>query len=277
MATTIPVTSNQVPADEELMYELSRGRQEALEALHHRYAPRVFGLAAQTLDRATAEEIVQEIFLAVWRNAGTFDPARGRFRPWVFQIAHHRVLNEHRRRRRQPQLVEDPESLGMADLPDPAPDPGEIVGRGEERATMRAAVEALPPAQRRAVDLAFFEDLTHEQVATELHLPLGTAKTRIRAGLRQLRANLVGARGGGAGVCSGGLLARRTGCAGARHTRARPVHVTRECADPARSHARRAVGGARRSSRHGSSGPVVCEVRAPWGSDRSFQARFTNL
>jgi hypothetical protein len=138
-------------------------------------------------------------------------------------------------------------------------------------------VEALPPAQRRAVDLVFFEDLTHEQVATELHLPLGTAKTRIRAGLRQLRANLVGARGGGAGVCSGGLLARRTGCAGARHTRARPVHVTRECADPARSHARRSVGGARRSSPHGSSGPVVCEVRAPWGSDRSFQVRFTNL
>jgi hypothetical protein len=137
-------------------------------------------------------------------------------------------------------------------------------------------VDVLPPTQRRAVDLAFFEDLTHEQVATELHLPLGTAKTRIRSGLRQLRANLAGARGV-AGACSGGPLARRTGCAGARHTRVRPVHVTRDCADPARSRARRAVGWARRSSRYGPSGPVVGEVHAPLEFGGSSQVRFTNL
>jgi len=203
----MPVQPNQNPADEELMNELSSGRQEALEILHHRYASRIFGLAAQTLERATAEEIVQEIFIAVWRGAGTFDPARGRFRPWVFQIAHNRILNELRRRGRQPQLVEDPADLGMVDLPDPAPNPAEIVGRGEERATMRAAVDALPPEQRRVVGLAFFEDLTYEQVATELHLPLGTAKTRIRAGLQRLRTNLTGACARAVGVT--GLGRRR--------------------------------------------------------------------
>ncbi len=218
----MPVRPNQNPADEELMYELSSGRQEALEILHHRYASRIFGLVAQTLDRATAQEIVQEIFIAVWRGAGTFDPARGRFRPWVFQIAHNRILNELRRLGRQPQLVED-QDLGMVDLPDPAPNPAEIVGRREERATMRAAVEALPPTQRRVVDLAFFEDLTYEQVATELHLPLGTAKTRIRAGLQRLRTNL-------AGAC-----------------------VQRACADPTRTRAWRPMGDARRSSRSGGS------------------------
>ena len=223
MESTMPVRPTQNPADEDLMYELSSGRQEALEILHHRYASRIFGLAAQTLERATAEEIVQEIFIAVWRGAGTFDPARGRFRPWVFQIAHNRILNELRRRGRQPQLVEDPADLGMVDLPDPAPNPAEIVGRGEERATMRAAVDALPPEQRRVVGLAFFEDLTYEQVATELHLPLGTAKTRIRAGLQRLRTNLTGAcgtggwgNGLGAPTRSGRSAHRRPGPQGVR-------------------------------------------------------------
>lgn len=230
----MPVASSQDPTDEELIYQLGNGRQVALEALHHRYARRIFGLAAQTLDRATAEEIVQEIFFAVWRSAGTFDPARGRFRPWVFQIAHNRILNELRRRGRRPQQVEDPEVLGTADLPDPAPNPDEIVGRREQQATVRAAVEALPPTQRRAVGLAFFEDLTHEQVASELHLPLGTAKTRIRAGLRRLRASLAGGRGG----------------EGAGHTCARPPRVKRDYADPARSRARRGIWSAR-----GASGP----------------------
>jgi RNA polymerase sigma-70 factor (ECF subfamily) len=256
MESTIPVQPNQNPADEELMCELSSGRQEALETLHHRYAPRIFGLAAQTLDRATAEEIVQEIFIAVWRGAGTFDPAWGRFRPWVFQIAHNRILNELRRRGRQPRLLDDPEGLGMVDLPDPAPNPDEIVGRREERATMRAAVEALPPTQRRVVDLAFFGDLTYEQVATELRLPLGTAKTRIRAGLQRLRINLAGARGTGGwddGPGARSPLSRRIGRAGASPTRAHPSHVQRDCADPIRIRARRAIGDARRPSRSGRS------------------------
>ncbi len=177
------------------MQQLAAGRQEALGPLYGRYAARIFSLAAQTLGRATAEEIVQEVFLAVWRKAATFTPERGMFRAWVFQIAHFRILNELRRRSRQPQLEEDPDGLRIAEAPDPAPEPDEVIGREAQRATVREALEALPPAQRRAVELAFFEELTHEQVATALRLPLGTTKTRIRAGLQKLRAGLTPALG----------------------------------------------------------------------------------
>jgi len=186
----VHATGQPEPSDEDLMGQLAAGHQEALGPLYTRYAPRIFSLAAQTLDRAAAEEIVQDVFLAIWRKAHTFTPERGAFRPWLFQIAHYRILNELRGRSRRPQVKPDPEGLYVNELPDPDPGPDEIVGREEERAALRAALEALPREQRQVLDLAFFDDLTHEQVAAQLKLPLGTAKTRIRGGLQKLRANL---------------------------------------------------------------------------------------
>jgi len=176
--------------DEELMQLLAAGRQEALGPLYTRYAPLIFGLAVQSLDRAGAEEIVQEVFLAVWRQARVFDPALGPFRPWVLQIAHFRILNELRRRSRRPRIEPDPESLHLAAAPDPGLEPSEAAWQEYRRAAVRDAVAKLPPPQRQALGLAFFEDLTHEQVAAALELPLGTAKTRIRSGLHKLQAHL---------------------------------------------------------------------------------------
>src|SRR3954447_19239909 len=115
--------------DEELMRQLASGRHEALGPLHARYAPRVFGLAAQTVDSATAEEIVQEVFLAVWRKSASFDPARGPFRAWVLRIAHLRVLNELRRRGRRPRISSAPDERAAAVLPDPGPEPDEAAWR----------------------------------------------------------------------------------------------------------------------------------------------------
>ncbi len=177
-------------SDEELMGQLAAGRQGALGPLHGRYASLVFNLAAQTLDRATAEEIVQDVFVAVWRKAGTFDPARGTFRAWVLRIAHLRVLNELRRRGRRPRVEPDPEGLRLASVPEPGPGPAEEAWCEHRRGIVRAAVAALPPPQRQALSLAFLEDLTHQQIADFLNLPVGTAKTRIRAGLQTLRAHL---------------------------------------------------------------------------------------
>jgi len=176
--------------DEELMSELAAGRREALGPLHGRYASLVFGLAARSLDRATAEEITQEVFLTVWQKAATFDPARGTFRAWVSHITQTRVVNELRRRGRRARTTSDSDGTGSEDLADSDPGPAEAVWLEHRRAAVRAAVDTLPPRQREALCLAFLDDLTHEQVAAFLNLPVGTAKGRIRAGLKSLRFQL---------------------------------------------------------------------------------------
>jgi RNA polymerase sigma-70 factor, ECF subfamily len=177
-------------SDEDLMRALAAGQQEALGPLYSRYAPLVFNLAAQSLGRPAAEEVVQEVFLAVWRKADTFNPERGTFRAWVLQAAHYRIINELRSRSRRPQTEPDPEGAHLAALQAPEPDPSDAVWFEYRRNAVRAAMQKLPLPQRQALGLAFFEDLTHEQVASVLQLPLGTAKTRIRAGLQKMRLAL---------------------------------------------------------------------------------------
>ena len=157
--------SDPIQSDEELMSQLAAGRQDALGPLHGRYASLVYNVAAQTIGGATAEEIVQDVFVAVWRKAGTFDPSRGTFRAWVLRIAHLRVLNELRRRGRRIQVEPDPEGLRMGSVPEPGPGPPDEAWRTHRRAIVRQAVAALPPPQRQALSLAFLEDLTHEQIA----------------------------------------------------------------------------------------------------------------
>jgi RNA polymerase sigma-70 factor (ECF subfamily) len=192
-------------SDEELMSQLAAGRQEALGPLHGRYASLVYNVAAQTIGGTAAEEIVQDVFVAVWRKAATFDTTRGTFRAWVLRIAHLRVLNELRRRGRRIKVEPDPEGVRVRSVPEPGPGPPEEAWRDHRRAIVRKAVAALPPRQRQALSLAFLEDLTHEQIAEFLRLPLGTTKSRIRAGLRTLRVHLAPLLG--AGVLVVGLAA----------------------------------------------------------------------
>jgi RNA polymerase sigma-70 factor (ECF subfamily) len=179
-----------VPRDEELMRQVADGSAEALGLLHRRFARSIFRLAAQTFDRAAAEDLVQDVFLTIWRNAGRFDPERGTVRAWVLQIAHFRLLNELRRRSRQPDIVPDPDGLVLERLPTGGLGPAEAAAQQDRRDVLKSAFDRLPPPQRAALGLVFGDDLTHEQVAAELGLPLGTAKTRIRAGLQKLRATL---------------------------------------------------------------------------------------
>jgi RNA polymerase sigma-70 factor (ECF subfamily) len=177
-------------SDEALMRALAAGDESALRELYARHAPAIFALAARTLERPAAEEIVQDVFLALWQSADRFDPERGALRTWLLVIAQRRIANELRRRSRRPKLTDD--ETAQAALADPAPGPAAQAWLAYRRAAVREALEHLPNEQRQALGLAFFDELTHEQVAEILQLRLGTAKTRIRSGLRKLRAPLAG-------------------------------------------------------------------------------------
>jgi RNA polymerase sigma-70 factor (ECF subfamily) len=176
--------------DEALMSDLASGQQDAIGLLYARYAPTILGMAAQALGRPTAEDIVQDVFLAVWKNAPTYDAERGPVRPWLLQIAHFRIANELRRKSRRPQIQADPDGERLASIPEPGPGQSEEVWNAYRSSALRRALEELPPPQRQALGLAFFEQLSHDEIASALKLPLGTAKSRIRAGLRTLRHRL---------------------------------------------------------------------------------------
>jgi RNA polymerase sigma-70 factor (ECF subfamily) len=126
----------------------------------------------------------------VWKSAPTYDPKRGPVRPWLLQIAHYRIANELRRRSRRPQIQSDPEGEKLASIPEPGPGQSEEVWNAYRHSALRRALEELPPPQRQALGLAFFDQLSHDEIAAALRLPLGTAKSRIRAGLRSLRVRL---------------------------------------------------------------------------------------
>ena len=178
-------------SDEDLVESLAASHQEALGPLFNRYAPLVYHIALQSLGVSAAEDLVQEVFLAIWSKAATFDRKKGLFRPWLLQIVHFRILNELRRKGREPPLAEDTDGRLVDGLADQNGGPADEAWRSYRTESVRAAVDQLPPAQRRALSLAFFESLSHDQVATVLRIPLGTAKTRIRSAMKRLRRILV--------------------------------------------------------------------------------------
>jgi len=193
MSTPKPQPVSGPPGEEDrvLVQRMREGQEEALQQVYRRYAPLVFHLACRALDRAAAEEIVQDTFLAVWRRAADFDPARGSFRTWLLSIGHHRMLDELRARSRRPQASGDL-LLDQAALSAEEPLPDEALWQAYQRDAVSEALAALPEPQRAALRLAFFADLSHKEVAKALQVPLGTAKTRIRSGLRLMERHLGG-------------------------------------------------------------------------------------
>ena len=166
-----------------LLRHVAAGDTDALRALYDRYAPVLFGLSVRTLgDRQLAEDCVQEVFVTAWRSAGRFDPRRASVSTWLFAIARNKTVDALRRRARRPA---DP--LPDRWPADEAPDAAELVVAGDQGARVASALAELPPQQLEAVSLAYFEGLTHTEIAARLGVPLGTVKGRLRLGLDRLR------------------------------------------------------------------------------------------
>ena len=178
------------PDDAELLRAAARRDPAALMALYDRYGRLAFGLAYRVLgDAGIAEEAVQDAFMLVWRRADTFDPGRGSgVRAWLLTIVHHKAIDLRRRHARATTMDDIADVAADAALT--ASDAWSAVGERLERDRVRAAVAALPPEQRRAIELAYFDGLTHREIAERLGAPLGTVKGRMRLGLRKLAESL---------------------------------------------------------------------------------------
>jgi RNA polymerase sigma-70 factor (ECF subfamily) len=160
------------------------GDRAALRAIYDAEAPRMVGVALRILRRqALAEEAVHDAFVRIWQRAGSFDPARGRARPWLYAVVRNRALNILRGEART-DLVDDFEPMGLASEED---DPETIVTRLSEAGALRRCLERLEPARRNAIFLAFVHGLSHGEVAGRLGMPLGTLKSWIRRSLLVLR------------------------------------------------------------------------------------------
>jgi RNA polymerase sigma factor (sigma-70 family) len=173
------------PADQELRQRLVDGDETALARVYDLYFPLVYRLAVRvTGDWAAAEDVVQEVFAHLWQRPEAFDPGRGSLRTWLGTLTHHTAVDwtrrERSRRRRQRAVLPD-------DCADRDPEGRALAAAVASR--VRAAVAALPPAQRQAIQLAYFEGRTYREVAAILGIPEGTGKTRLRVGLRRIDVN----------------------------------------------------------------------------------------
>jgi RNA polymerase sigma-70 factor, ECF subfamily len=189
LAVLTPTDSREVSPDAALVRCLLRQDVNAFEQLYDRHSRAVYSLVLRILQHAsTAEEVVQDIFLQLWRNASRYDPARGPFLPWLLTLARNRALDQlrlksERQRRREGQTDELPPVSS-------SPDYESALDEKRQGDRVRALMSALNPRQRRAIELAYFEGLSHTEIAESLQEPLGTVKSWIRNGLLRLKEGL---------------------------------------------------------------------------------------
>jgi len=179
-------------SDEMLIEGVAAGEHDALSALYDRYQGLMYGMATKiTRDGSLAQDVVQDAFVGIWKNAARYSSERASARTWILSITHHRAVDIVRRRRPTSEL---PEVEGPARTPDQLV-LGDIWPEVAERldaTTVRGALESLPAAQRQAIELAYFGGLTQQEIASRTETPLGTVKSRVRLGLLQMRRALSG-------------------------------------------------------------------------------------
>lgn len=170
------------------LLRVAAGHEGAFRGLVAAYGPAVLGLCWRIIgDRSLAEEATQETFLQVWRMAGGYDPARASIRTWIMTIAHRRAVDVVRREQTQRRKTVSADRLEEPDIAD------EVIAKdwaGEQRQAIRSAIETLPPEQRRVLTLMYFGGMSQSAIADHLNVPLGTVKSRARAGMQHLRSLL---------------------------------------------------------------------------------------
>ena len=188
---TVTAPSSAAQEDRALVLRVCSGDAAALEALYGRYGRACYGLARRILtDEQLAQDVVQEVFLAVWRDASRFDASRGGFSTWLLSMTHHKAVDSVRReenlrkRRTSADVLETTESE--------APKVDEAVWSLVRRERVREALKGLPGPQREALALAYFGGYTQREIAGVTATPLGTVKTRMLAGMRRMKESLDG-------------------------------------------------------------------------------------
>ena len=182
-------------AEAELMRQVAAGEIGGLETLYDRYHAMAYALALRiTTETGLAEDVVQDAFLGVWRNAGRYAQDKGSVRGWLLAIVRHRAIDAMRRRRAGVALGDEADEVlpSALTLPDIWP---EVAGRLDAQ-QVHQALTVLPPAQREVIELAYFDGLTQREIADRTHAPLGTVKSRMRLGLVTLREQIGGRNAG---------------------------------------------------------------------------------
>lgn len=175
------------PSDDALVLRIATTRDRgAFALLFSRYAGRLKAFMIRSgANSETAEEAVQEAFLAVWRRAETFDPEKASAAAWIFAIARNKRVDLLRRGARP-----EPDANDPSFLPDPPAQPDAALADGRRDAAVRDALETLTGDQRQVVQLSFYEGRAHSEIAEQLAIPLGTVKSRLRLAFGRLRAAL---------------------------------------------------------------------------------------
>ena len=181
-------------SDEQLMDHLA-GQEEAevaLSALYDRYSRTVFGVGVKLLgDCSLAEELVQEVFLKVWRSSHTFDSSRGSFSTWLYRVTRNLASDSYRKRTRRVNTVSDKDSYNPTTR-DSSPGPQEIVEDSWLSWRISRALEELDAPHREVIELAYYQGLSQREISRRTGVALGTVKTRTSSALKRLREGLAG-------------------------------------------------------------------------------------